>query len=110
MDRKIKHTLLTDLLNLIGIEYNTKKNLEKIKKKEKERLFICPCSKSYFSYAALFTHIKQKHDGKVLIYPYSHQEPSSNPSPKTKGEDLANTFLPSRPLPLILRPLVNKMS
>lgn len=39
MDRKIKHTLLTDILNLIGIEYNSKKNLEKIKKKEKERLF-----------------------------------------------------------------------
>jgi tubulin polyglutamylase TTLL4 len=33
MDRKIKHTLLTDVLNLIGIEYNTKKNLDKIKKK-----------------------------------------------------------------------------
>jgi len=33
MDRKIKHTLLTDLLNLIGIEYNSRSNLEKIKKK-----------------------------------------------------------------------------
>ena len=39
MDRKIKHTLLTDILNLMGIEYNTRKNVEKMKKKEKERLF-----------------------------------------------------------------------
>ena len=39
MDRKIKHTLLTDILNLIGIEYVTRKSVEKVKKKEKERLF-----------------------------------------------------------------------
>ena len=34
MDRKIKHTLLTDVLNLIGIEYQ--KDQEKIKKKLKD--------------------------------------------------------------------------
>ena len=34
MDRKIKHTLLTDVLNLIGIEYQ--KDQEKLKKKLKE--------------------------------------------------------------------------
>jgi len=39
MDRKIKHTLLTDILNIIGIEYNSKKSLQQLKKKEKERLF-----------------------------------------------------------------------
>lgn len=33
MDRKIKHTLLTDILNIIGLEHNSKKNLEKMKKK-----------------------------------------------------------------------------
>ena len=38
LDRKIKHTLLTDLLNLIGIEYNSKKNVMIRKKKDKERL------------------------------------------------------------------------
>lgn len=31
-----------------------------------KRDFICSCGKNYLSYAALFTHIKQKHDGKVL--------------------------------------------
>lgn len=31
----------------------------------KGRDFICACGKNYLSYAALFTHIKQKHDGKV---------------------------------------------
>ena len=32
----------------------------------KGRDYICACGKNYLSYAALFTHIKQKHDGKVL--------------------------------------------
>jgi hypothetical protein len=32
---------------------------------EKNRNFICSCGKAYLSYAALFTHIKQKHGGKV---------------------------------------------
>lgn len=31
----------------------------------KSRDFKCPCGKTYLSYAALFTHIKQKHEGKV---------------------------------------------
>lgn len=34
---------------------------------DKDRPFICPCGKSYLSYPALFTHIKQKHGGKVSI-------------------------------------------
>lgn len=33
MDRRIKHTLLTDTLNLIGIEHYSKKTFEKDKKK-----------------------------------------------------------------------------
>jgi len=33
----------------------------------KYRSYICPCSKAYLSYPALFTHIKQKHDGKVTM-------------------------------------------
>ena len=32
----------------------------------KPRNYRCPCNKSYLSYPALFTHIKQKHNGKVL--------------------------------------------
>ena len=32
----------------------------------KNRNFICSCRKAYLSYAALFTHIKQKHGGKVI--------------------------------------------
>lgn len=31
------------------------------------RSFVCSCGKDYLSYAALFTHIKQKHDGKVVM-------------------------------------------
>lgn len=33
----------------------------------KDRPFICPCGKTYLSYPALFTHIKQKHNGVVYI-------------------------------------------
>lgn len=36
MDRRIKHTLLTDTLNLIGLEYQSKKS---DKKKEKLKLY-----------------------------------------------------------------------
>ena len=28
-----------------------------------ERNFVCPCGKSYLSYPALYTHIKNKHQG-----------------------------------------------
>jgi hypothetical protein len=31
------------------------------------RDFKCPCGKSYLSYPALFTHIRNKHAGKVII-------------------------------------------
>jgi hypothetical protein len=45
--------------------------------KYKQRDYKCPCGKGYLSYAALFTHIKQKHQGKVtflFIYElFSHQ-------------------------------------
>lgn len=40
-------------------------------KAEAERKFGCPCGKWYLSYPALFTHVKQKHEGKV---------PSPNPA------------------------------
>ena len=41
-------------------------------KEEAERKFGCPCGKWYLSYPALFTHVKQKHEGKppgALIKP-----------------------------------------
>lgn len=31
------------------------------------RDYKCPCGKAYLSYPALFTHIKHKHDGKVIV-------------------------------------------
>ena len=48
MDRKIKHTLLTDTLNMIGMEYYSRKGLEKEKKKEKEKL-LQRQDKKYYS-------------------------------------------------------------
>jgi hypothetical protein len=46
----------------------------------KPREYLCPCGKSYLSYAALFTHIKQKHDGKVILFLFRRPEisPSQN--------------------------------
>lgn len=35
------------------------------------RDYKCPCGKTYLSYPAIFTHIKQKHDGKVIFILYS---------------------------------------
>lgn len=57
----------------------------------KNREFICACGKNYLSYAALFTHIKQKHDGKVLIYLFRHQAPSLVLDHKGKEGVLAKT-------------------
>ena len=33
-----------------------------------KREFGCPCGKTYLSYPALFTHVKQKHDGRVILF------------------------------------------
>lgn len=48
MDRRIKHTLLTDTLNIIGLEYITQKALEKSQKKDKLKL-LQRQDKKYFS-------------------------------------------------------------
>jgi hypothetical protein len=31
-----------------------------------EKRYVCACKKIYKSYPALYTHIKNKHDGKVI--------------------------------------------
>lgn len=33
---------------------------------DKDRNYKCSCGRSYLSYPALYTHIKTKHDGKVI--------------------------------------------
>ena len=43
-----------------------------------ERGYGCPCGKTYLSYPALFTHIKQKHEGKVLPPLFRLQEKSQS--------------------------------
>lgn len=48
MDRRIKHTLLTDTLNIIGLDYVNQKTLEKDKKKDKLKL-LQRQDKKYFS-------------------------------------------------------------
>ncbi len=53
----------------------------------KPRDYKCPCGKTYLSYAALFTHIKQKHDGVVSLSLYSLLVKSPNLLPSTKKEE-----------------------
>lgn len=61
----------------------------------KPRDFKCPCGKTYLSYAALFTHIKQKHEGKVALYLLRLRAKSPNPLPST----INAVDLPSNPKP-----------
>ena len=48
-------------------DINYDKNKRKPRNDPCGRDYICPCGKSYLSYPALFTHIKQKHNGRVNI-------------------------------------------
>lgn len=54
---------------------------------EDKRIYGCPCGKTYLSYPALFTHIKQKHRGKVTEIVVRHLANLSNPKPKKQEED-----------------------
>ncbi len=51
---------------------------------QKTRDFICACGKNYLSYAALFTHIKQKHDGKVCFKLFQAPGPIVRPRSERK--------------------------
>lgn len=42
--------------------------MDHLTQSDKSRSFVCSCGKDYLSYPALFTHIKQKHDGKVYVH------------------------------------------
>lgn len=57
---------------------------------DKNREFVCSCSKAYLSYAALFTHIKHKHNGQVHPTLSRPLDPLSGPVPNAKEEDLRN--------------------
>lgn len=76
------------------------------------RQFICACGKNYLSYAALFTHIKQKHEGKVNVAGPRPLDPSSGPVLRGKEGDLARTRASTMISPRIIRimetlPLIN---
>lgn len=53
-------------------------NSSEKKSKDSARAFGCPCGKTYLSYPALFTHVKQKHEGNVIWLQLSLQENWSN--------------------------------
>lgn len=64
------------------IEGSSKVYFDKLKSRD----YKCPCGKAYLSYAALFTHIKQKHEGKVLIVLFSPLEKLLNPEVSIRRE------------------------
>lgn len=53
----------------------------------KPRDYICACGKAYLSYPALFTHIKQKHDGTVSIFLFSPLVKLQSPVESTQNEE-----------------------
>lgn len=53
----------------------------------KSRDFACSCGKDYLSYAALFTHIKQKHAGVVNQLLFRLQDQFVGLAPRGKEED-----------------------
>lgn len=56
--------------------------------------YECPCHKVYKSYPALYTHIKNKHEGKVFRKLFRPPEPSGNQTcPSRKRGDLSSTGL-----------------
>ncbi len=59
----------------------------------KNREFICACGKNYLSYAALFTHIKQKHEGKVLIGLFRRLDQLLDPDLKGREVALVRTLM-----------------
>lgn len=64
---------------------------------DKSRDFICPCGKGYFSYAALFTHVKQKHNGKVPLTSSRPQGKSSSQNRNTRGDGRVRRKSPCTP-------------
>lgn len=61
-------------------EFMQEKHRRRARNDPHNRDYICPCGKSYLSYPALFTHIKQKHNGRVLPSLFRHRGRSSSPN------------------------------
>lgn len=71
-----------------------------------QRPFECPCGKKYKSNPALYTHIKNKHEGKVFIFRYSLPEKSKREIHIIEKEVdplFVIDTLDHRPLPKVLK-------
>ena len=73
-----------------------KKDFYKNKKKRRprsaagERNYMCGCGKAYLSYPALYTHVKNKHDG---VFPIGSN--AKRKIPKNVEEDCDHLFIPN---------------
>ncbi len=69
------------------MDRRSEKSISEARGKEPDRAYGCPCGKTYLSYPALFTHVKQKHEGKVHFRLCSRLASSSSPRPAKSGAD-----------------------
>lgn len=58
-----------------------------VDKKQPSRDYKCPCGKTYLSNAAIFTHIRQKHNGVVKIILLRPQDQFRNQKGKAREEE-----------------------
>lgn len=70
------------------------KDLKKKKRRPRsaagERNYLCGCGKAYLSYPALYTHVKNKHDG---IFPIGSN--AKRKIPKSSEEDSVQMYVPN---------------
>ena len=84
----------TDSLNRREIPAILQKNKRRSKKDKTGRNYVCGCGKNYLSYPALYTHIKNKHEGVspkgTTLQPQSRVKPGRPPkradSPSKRSE------------------------
>ncbi len=92
---------MNDILEDINEKRTRKKR--SLKSDPITRSFKCGCGKSYLSYPALYTHIKQKHDGeapegstkqvKVRGRPVNKRSQKNNPLNSNWNKDFNKEFL-----------------
>ena len=79
--------------------------------KQPSRDYKCPCGKTYLSNAAIFTHIRQKHNGIVDYFLFRLLDPSKNQKNKAKREEDHQQKMKKFPSRWIMKhPIIQKMN
>lgn len=90
-------TRTKDYRSILQAELIKKDSYSKLSKKKRrqrsaagERNYMCGCRKAYLSYPALYTHVKNKHDG---VFPIGSN--AKRKIPKNFEEETDNVFIPN---------------